>query len=144
MKISNFPAFSSGRQFPISKFQIKQGYIALSAVLIISFVVLAITTSVTFLSIGEAQSSLALLKGEQTLQFVEECAEEALWKARGSSSYTGGVLTLPEGSCSVTIGKAGNQWTIDVSNIGTSYTRTVRIVITRDEVMITLISWKEI
>ncbi len=120
------------------------GYIALSTVLIISVVVIALSTTVSLLSIGEAQSSFAQLKGEDTLDFVEGCAEDALLKARVNAAYTGGTITRPEGTCSVSISKAGSQWTIDVTTTATAYIRTIRVVCNRTGTGLTLISWKEI
>lgn len=66
------------------------GYIALITVIILSAVTMAIGTTVSLLAIGEAQSSQALTKGEETLGFVEGCMEDALLKVRASDSYAGG------------------------------------------------------
>lgn len=120
-----------------------RGYIALSSVLIISFVTLALTTSVALLSIGESQSSLALVKGENTFQFVEGCAEDAMIKSRVNNSYNGGTITRPEGTCSISISKAGNVWTLTATTTNTDYARTIQVVFTRNPTGITLTSWKE-
>lgn len=122
----------------------QKGYVAILTVLILMSVIITAATTVTLLSIGEAQSALALYKGEDTLAFVEGCAEDALLKSRASASYTGGPITRPEGTCSVTINKAGTTWTITVSTTNTLYVRTIQIVINRLPTGITLTSWKEI
>jgi uncharacterized protein (UPF0333 family) len=122
----------------------QRGYIAISMVLIILSVVIAVATTVTLLAIGEAQSSLILTKGEDTLSFVEGCAEDALLKARASSSYTGGNITRPEGTCTVSVSKASTTWTLTISTTATAYVRTVEVVITRDGYGDTITTWKEI
>jgi len=120
-----------------------QGYIALSMILILSVVIVAVAATVTLLSIGEAESGLTLTKGEDALSFVDGCTEDALLKARARASYTGGTITRPEGTCTVTISKAGSTWTITVSTTATTYVRTIQTVITQDGYGDTLTSWKE-
>lgn len=122
----------------------RKGYIATATILVIMVVVLAITATVSLLSIGEAQGSLALTKGEETLSFVEGCAEDALLKARASAAYSGGNITRPEGTCTVTVNsKVGSTWTMTVSTTATDYKRTVRVVFDRTTSVL-LTSWQEI
>src|SRR5260221_5347286 len=104
-----------------NNFQFEAGYIAILTVLIISAVVIAIATTVSLLAIGEAQSSLSLFKGEDTLTFVEGCMEDALLKARNSNSYTSGSITRPEGTCTITVAKAGTTWTVTATTTNTQY-----------------------
>ena len=119
------------------------GFIAITSVLIISAVVLAITISVSMLSLGQGQAGLALTKGEEALSFVDGCAEDALLKLRASSTYTGGNITRPEGTCTVTITSVGSTYTLTVSTADILYKRTVRIVANKGSA-ITITSWKEI
>jgi hypothetical protein len=121
----------------------QHGYIALVTVLILSAVTLAIATTVSLLAIGEAQSSLALHKGEDTLAFVEGCMEDALLKARASDSYAGGTITRPEGTCSITLSKVSNTWTITATTTSTAYKRTIQTVATKSASM-TIGSWREL
>jgi hypothetical protein len=121
----------------------KQGYIALIMVLTISAVALATVTSVLLLSIGEAQSGLALFNGENNLQFVEGCMEDALLKSQASSSYSGGTITRPEGTCMITVSKNVNVWTITATTASTTYKRTIQAVVTRSSDII-ITSWQEI
>jgi hypothetical protein len=120
------------------------GYIALITVLIISAVALAIATTVSFLSLGEAQASFATYKGEDILQFVEGCMEDALIKSWASNSYAGGNITRPEGTCNVTVSKSGTTWTLAATNSTIQYKRTIQTIITRSKTNITIQSWKEL
>ena len=121
----------------------QNGYIALMTVIIISAVVLGIATTISLLAIGEGQSALALSKGEDTLTFVEGCMEDALEKARNSNAYAGGTITRPEGTCNITVSKAGNVWTITVTQTATAYQRKIQTVVTRG-VNLIIASWKEL
>ena len=123
----------------------KQGFIAITSVLIISAVVLAITISVSLLSIGQGQAGLALTKGEDALSFVDGCADDALLKLRASATYAGGNITRPEGTCVVSNPQppSGNTYSFTVSTTNTFYKRTVSIAANRGSA-ITITTWKEI
>lgn len=122
----------------------EKGYIALLTTLIVMAVVLAAAMTVTFLAIGEAQSGFSLFKGENTLTFVEGCTEDALLKIRSNSSYAGGTITRPEGTCSVTITSGNPNWNITVSTTATTYKRQMQVIFTQNATGLTLTSWKEI
>ncbi|SRR6266568_2898022 len=124
--------------------QKQKGFIAISMVIILVAVVIAIATTVALLSIGEAESALTLTNGESTLNFVEGCAEDALLKARANTAYTGGNITRPEGTCSVSVSKAGSTWTLTMSTTATTHVRTIQVVITQDGYGDTISSWREI
>ena len=121
----------------------QKGFIALTSVLVISVVVLSITLTIVYLSIGQGQSSLALSKGEDQLAFAEGCMEDALLKVRANSSYAGGSITRPEGTCAITVSQVGNVYTITSAGITTAYKRTIQAVATRGS-SIVITSWKEI
>ena len=123
----------------------QRGYIALLTILIVMAAVLTIASTVAFLSIGEAQSGLSLFKGEQTLDFVEGCTEDAMIRARNDSAYNGGDIIRPEGTCNVTINsKVANRWTMTTTTPNALYKRTIQLVFDRLSTGISLISWKEI
>lgn len=121
----------------------QKGYVALVIVLTISVVALTTATTIALLGIGEAQSSLALSKGEDVLQFVEGCMEDALLKAKNDVTYIGGNITRPEGTCTVTVSKNGNNWTLTASTTATAYKRTVQAQITRTG-NIAINNWREL
>ncbi len=122
----------------------KNGYMTLITVLIISTVALIIGTTVSLLAIGQAQSGYAITKGEDALAFVDGCAEDALLKTKNSPTYNGGTITRPEGTCSITISKAGNTWTILATTTATTYKKTIRVVVTRSTGTLVVSSWEEI
>lgn len=120
-----------------------KGFIALTSVLIISVVVLSITLTVVYLSIGQGQAGLALTKGEDQLNFVEGCLEDALLKVRANASYSGGSITRPEGTCIVTVSQVGNTYTVTATSASVTYKRTVQAQATRGSSLV-LNLWKEI
>lgn len=121
----------------------QNGYMTLITVLIISAVALMIGTTVSLLAIGQAQAGLSVTRGEDTLAFVEGCMEDALLKTKNSPTYAGGLITRPEGTCSITVSKAGNTWTITATTTATAYKRVVRVVVARSTNTLVLSSWEE-
>jgi len=117
-------------------------------------VVLATVSTVTFLSIGEAQSGFALFKGEDTLTFVEGCAEDAMLKARADPNFgpVGSEVTItrPEGSCKIKVisKDAISPFTWDMKvqtdTTVTKYNRIIEVFFNRTPTVITLTSWKEV
>lgn len=134
--------------------RMEKGYIATLTVLIVMAVVMVTAATVTFLSIGEAQSGFSLFKGEDTLTFVEGCTEDALLKARASSTFgdppdgtTVITITRPEGSCKIKVVSKTGPWTmrIQTDTTVTKYNRIIEVGFTRSGAGITSpITWKEV
>ena len=128
----------------------QSGYIALTSMLLISAIIVMAVIGVTYSSIGEANSGLALVKGEENLQLIEGCSEDALLKIRSNSGFgqpTGTPVTIsrPQGSCAVTVNSiVGLVWTVTVTSTTTTYKRSIQLVFTRNPTGISLTSWKEI
>ena len=123
--------------------QIKNGYIALTSVLVIAAAVLAIGTSVALLSISEGQVSLADKKHEETLDFVESCAEVALLELNEDNNISSSIA-LPEGSCSVIINsQSGNDWDFSVSGVVGGFNKTVQVTTTRSA-GVAINSWQQV
>jgi len=126
----------------ISK-NIEKGYLAISSILIISAVVLAVTISVSYLSIGEGQAALSQLKGEESRALIEGCLEDALSRFRKDPFYSGGTIVYPEGTCYVFASVNGSTYTFTAYNgISVPYYRLYQVSVNRDY-LITLLSWSE-
>lgn len=125
----------------------RQGFIAFTTILIVSAVTLAIAVSVSLLGITEANTSLGFKKGQETLKIAEGCGEEALLRLRDDSSYSGGSLTVGDGSCAITISGVGSSKTIDITAtiIGPpEYVKKIQISAKRIGNSINIISWQEV
>ena len=119
------------------------GYIALSSILVISAVVLVIGISTSLLSVNDLLSSASGKKGDETVDFVEACIEDALLRLNEDNSIPGNI-TLPQGTCSVTINsQVGNNWDFTVAATLNDYTRSVRLQVTRDTTVV-VTSWQEV
>lgn len=124
-----------------------KGYIAISSVVIILAVILALTITMSYSAIGEAQSGLAVHLGEENLYGAEGCAEDVLLKIRSSATAVTSV-SRPEGSCSVTYALSGpTDWDMTVtfqSTTDANIRRSIRVVFVRGATALTLTSWNEI
>ena|SRR5579859_4518813 len=123
-----------------------KGYIALSMVIIITAVVIAVATTVALLAVGEAESALTQENGENTWSFVDGCAEDALLKIHDNSSFVTSTFTRPEGTCSVTVVAGNPNWDIKVTSSALIYNntqRTIEVKATKGTT-ITITSWQEI
>lgn len=123
---------------------IKKGYVAILVVLIIAAVGILLAVTISLIGVGGVQSSLALSQGEQSLDFSEGCAEDALLKLWTSASYAGGNITRPEGTCTITVASSSNVYTITAGTTATNYARTVQVVVTRATSTLAVSSWTEI
>lgn len=121
-----------------------KGYIATSSVLIIMVVVLSLTATVSLLSIGAGQGSLAHTTGEQTLFLAESCVEQALLNIKNTSGYTfSGTYSFPPDSCNVTVTYSAPTYTITSTATIGDYTKTISATATRTTSVL-LTSWLEI
>jgi hypothetical protein len=118
------------------------GYIALASILVIAAVVLVIGISTSLLSVNEAQSSLAGLKNEATVDFVEGCIEDALIRLNEDETIPS-QISLPEGTCEITNQSTiGNTWTFTASGSVDTHTKTITVEAIRDS-SVSIASWKE-
>ncbi|MDP1710472.1 MAG: hypothetical protein Q8L46_00815 [candidate division WWE3 bacterium] len=119
-------------------------YIAFTTFLILSAVILLAGTTLALLSIFQVQQSLAREKGFSALYLAEGCAADALLSAFYDSNYAGGTKTPPEGNCTITVSKVGNNWVVtSTATVAGGYTRRVRVNILRQG-SIQILSWKEV
>lgn len=104
------------------------GYIALTTMLIVTAVVVAIATTVTYLSIDEGQMSLAQLHSEQVRGMVEGCAADALLQLNKTETLPS-TITHPQGSCTISgVTQNADQWQFTVT--GTRASHQARLSIT--------------
>ena len=120
----------------------RKGFLAMSTVLIVSAIVLAIAVSTSLIGIGEGKTGLLHWQGSNALYLAEGCMEDALLKLRTSASYTGGTITRPEGSCTVTVTGSGT-YTVSITATNASLTRQIQAVATRSG-KVAISTWKEL
>lgn len=119
-----------------------KGYIAISSILVIAAIVFIIGTSVSLVSVNDIQSALAGKKGQQALNLVEGCVEDALLRLSNTNAIPS-TISLPEGTCSVTINiHSGNDWTFTTTGTFENYTKSVKVSANRGS-SLTVTSWVE-
>src|SRR3989344_1464013 len=119
------------------------GFVAISTMLIISAVAIAVVTTLSLLSIGEAQSSFSLTQGAISLQLVEGCAEDVLQKVHDNVNFNDTSISQPEGTCLLTYNSSGpTNWDVTVETGDTNSIRTLRITFTRGTTL-AVTSWQE-
>lgn len=120
-----------------------KGYIALTTVIAVSAVVLVIAISTSLLSISEMQMSLVSRSEERALNLIEACVEEGLLKTNIDRNYNGGTITLPEGECTASVTKNGNNWSMIMSGTFEGFAKQVKVDFRRTST-IEIENWQEI
>jgi hypothetical protein len=92
----------------------KNGYIAISMVLILLAVTLGISMTFSFLSLGSSKTTESFQKGEQALFNSESCLEEGLLRLKNDLSYEGGRVSLPSGDCQISLEQQEGKYTFQV------------------------------
>lgn len=126
---------------------VSDGFVALTSLLIISAVAMAIAVSIALLGVNEMNNSLAFKKGEEVLKIAESCGEEALLGLRNGANYSGGTLNVGNGSCTMNISDVGGNKKIEiVATISgpPRYIRRLQIEAKRKGNAINILSWQEI
>lgn len=123
----------------------RQAFVAMSTVLIISGVGLAIVATSLFLSIGVEQSALSFQLGEANLVQVEGCVEDLIENVRDNPAFAVTSITRPEGTCNLSYNTSGPiNWDVTVSLTQGDYTRKNRVVFVRNPTGMAITSWQEI
>ena len=104
---------------------------------------ISVGMAVVLNSINSGQGSLSEVRKERSIGFVESCVEDALMRINTENALSG-VITLPEGTCTVTINsQVGSAWDFTVSGTLDGYSKNIRVNATRGtNVMVN--SWIEI
>lgn len=121
----------------------KNGYIALTSVLVIAAVILIIVVATSLLAISEAQISLSDTRGSKTTDFVESCTEDALILLNENNALPSSI-SHPEGTCTISnVSTASTVWTFTVSATVETHTKAIEVVANRDG-GISITSWTEL
>lgn len=94
-------------------------------VLIIAGVTLAVATTIAMSGINEMFQGDDAYKSQRVLEIADGCAEEAYFRLKKNSSYSGGTIPYDGVNCTVTIGGAGATRTITSSATLDDFTRTI-------------------
>lgn len=101
----------------------QQGVASLIIVVVIVSILAGIAFVITQLSINELVIDFGADRSARLLQIADTCAEEAYYRLKLDSSYTGSSYSLGDGSCTVVVAGAGSTRTITVSATVDEFTR---------------------
>jgi hypothetical protein len=119
--------------------------VALLSALIITFIGIAVGTSLVLSGLGSSRTSFASEQSNQAKGLANACAEEALQLIHDNTSFTGsGSLSMGQGSCAYTVSSGGGQnRTIAVSGTVSGVVRRASLSITQITPTIVVSSWQE-
>lgn len=107
--------------------QKQKGFIAFLTVILLLVFCFSLTLGVTYLSIGESQSSLAMASGAEAFSLTSACTEDALLLSLRDINYVGGDTNYLGGTCTIQVSKDADLWTLDVSGTKNEFTRSIQV-----------------
>lgn len=122
----------------------RKGVTALIVVMIVSTAGLIFAISLAFISLNEAQTSFAWVKGKEVMSLAEGCQDWAVSSIAATSSYTGESLSIGDGFCiiKVTDGASPPIKNISVKASIGDYSRALTFVSQNDNETIKIFNWK--
>ncbi len=129
------------------KQSIRQGYIALISVILMSALGLGIMLSVIAAGVNAGKTDFSLQQSGGARSLASSCAEEALQRILESSLTSGnGNLTIGSGTCSYVITSTSSGQNITIASTGLlgTVTSKIKVVIATTSPGITLSSWEEV
>jgi len=126
--------------------QLRQGYIALISVLLISAIGAAIMVSVIASGVTSSKTDFSLQQSGSARIMASSCAEEALQRISETGILAGsGNLTIASGTCSYVITSSSSQnVTITATGILGTITSKIKVILATTTPGITLSSWEEV
>ena len=110
--------------------QKKQAAVTLISVIILSFVALAITTTILLVDINNNLRTAALLKGTEALANAETCVEIGLNRLKDDVNYTGAEnFILTYGTCEILLisGSGNNNRLLQSVGRSGNYTQRIQV-----------------
>lgn len=114
-------------------------------VILLFYMIIAITLTTTAVAVV-VSNSLSVTRSEQgahALELADAGAENAIVRLLRSTSYAGEVLTIGQGSATVTVSGTTTKTIRSVGSVS-GFSRTVEVVATLTNGILTVSSWQEI
>lgn len=115
----------------------------LVTLLVFSVVALTVATSAVAIMLNVAQATNRIEGNITAVQVAESGAENALLRLLRNPSYTGETLPVGDGTAAITV-SGTNPKIITVVGTLDSHTKTVEVIVTFTNGIMTVTSWKEI
>ena len=120
-----------------------RGVAALLTVVIIAAAVLIMAYTASILGLGELDMGYTSSQGTKSYVSADGCMEEALYRIRKNNSYTGGTLSLDNGSCIISVSGSDPDYSVAVTSTINNYTHNILSTITISNGVIIINSWQE-
>jgi len=122
----------------------QSGNIALITLLIVMAVTLTIGISMYSMSLINVKMAFGDQQLKQALFIAESCLEEAYLQLKLDPLYTSSSITLPNGTCSITITPNGSERVIIVESEKNNYYRSIETSVTLGYFSVSQNYWKEL
>lgn len=100
---------------------------------------------VAFFGMDDLETGFSELKSSEAMMAAESCGEEALLRIKRNASYTGGILSVGNATCTIAVtGTPCGTCTVNVSAVTGSYTRRLQSTVVKSGSLITISSWQEV
>lgn len=119
----------------------QKGGALLVMMLIISAIVLIIAITVNLKSVNDLKTGARFLYKAKADNLTKSCIEDIILGYKRDPNYSVTTITLPEGSCSVTINNNGNFRTIAVSSAVNNYYSNIEIIVDLSQNPVMITSW---
>ncbi len=122
----------------------RNGYLALTSIIIISILVLTISLSLEFSGFFARFNILDSEYKERSLALADACADKALLKIVQNASYPGNeTIIIGDNSCNILpIETLGNQKTIKTSAVYQNAASNIKVIMNMTD--FSIISWEEL
>ncbi len=126
--------------------KIKEGYIALISVMLMSTLGLAIMLSVIASGVDASRTDFSLQQSGAARSIASSCAEEALQViVETSTTSHNGNLTIASGTCTYSITSInGQNITIQSTGVLGTVTSKIKVVVATTSPAVSLSSWEEV
>ena len=121
----------------------RPGAMMLITVLIAGSVALTIGLSIALRGIGEIDMGIAEVQTLKAFGIAEGCTEEALFQLSHDESYTGGLLTLGDGDCTIDVTSDGSERIINVTATMKRWIRKIEVRVDLAGPQVTILEWKQ-
>ena len=121
-----------------------QGIAALITIVILGAAALLMSFTASFLGLGEIEMGYDSQQGAEAQSLADGCADETLRRLRVTSTYSGGTLSLGDGSCIIQVTSDGTNRTITITSTLDSYYTVIHADVTVSGTIITVEDWEEI
>lgn len=121
-----------------------RGVTALLTVIVVSAAALLMAFGAAMLGLGDADMSFAAQKGFQTSALADGCVEESLRRLQINSDWSGGTLSLGDGSCIIAVVSEDAIRIIQVkATVGNFHkSKLIKILLTNQ--VVEVLAWQEI